>query len=983
MTRYDDESARPSAPPPKSPYVYRPANGSAYNPLSPAIGMAGTSYARNLPSRHTLPKDSLPDPDLVFDTLLKRDKFEPHPGGMSALFFAFAELVIHSIFKTNRQDWSVNDASSYLDLSVLYGHNDTDVEAIRRKDGTGALWNDVFADSRLTHMPPASCALLVLLSRNHNYVAQKILDINENGKYRNPSTLTKEECEAQDLEIFHRTRLVNCGYFMHIILGDYVGAILGLIRERSDSCLDPMTPIRNIAHEFVAVGEGNVRSIEFNLVYRWHSTLSAEDTEWTEKTFKKMFGNDVDGVNDKDFNTHTEYVNRHLTLERVREWTFAGLKRGTDGRFSDGDLARLIQNSIECHAGAFKACGIPVAMRAIEVMGIKQSRTWGTCSLNEFRKFMGLKPYNSFKEWNPDPKIHNAAQALYRDIENLELHVGLQAEEAKSPTGGTGLCSGHTVSLAVLADAVCLVQGDRFFTNEYNPANLTAWGFQDCQYNKADGAFGGMLGKLLLRTLPDYFPRGSAYAHFPFLVPSYLEERWKKDAPEIVAKYTWNRPRKQPPIISLGNYEALKRVSSDTTFISACDIRLKEATKLVFCKPVETGSIRGHLSFRSKRGSMFQTPAGDKKLVENRDTINDLLVQSPEAISAYFAKKTKELIQEKRFTSMDGKTYYVDVVRDVLNLLPVHFVSQKVAGLPLKCKDSPQGEWHEAHVSAMLEDISEYIYLNFSPEHDWRLHDAAQAYTADIVLVIKSHVDRLKSWFGSLSKSSSTGLGQNGHDYLEKVVVALRNKDQSSGREIATQIVAAVVPSAALYASALAQIVNFFLQESNAEARERVLELSKSKEAGASSELMDYVREALRLNPVVPGFYRTAAREVIIGSQCVQAFEVVYGSLYSANRDPEVYGPCPEVPVYNRLGKEPILGLPQSGLTSDKFIAASIGPILAEILSLKSVQLTPNNNGRLNGFQELWHTYPRNQYLDGSGGVSQFPVSLMMQYKKA
>ncbi|KAH6904307.1 heme peroxidase [Coprinopsis sp. MPI-PUGE-AT-0042] len=920
----------PSTPPTPAqnlPYVYRPANGSFYNPLYPAMGMAGTPYARTVPSRHTLPKDSLPDPDLVFDTLLKRDKFEPHPGGMSALFFAFADLVIHSIFKTNRQDWTINDASSYLDLSVLYGHNDKDVEAVRRKDGTGKLWNDVFADSRLTHMPPASCALL--------YVAQKILDINECGKER----------QAQDLEIFNRARLVNCAL---TVTSDYVGAILGLVRDRSDWRLDPMMPMRKVTHEVVPLGEGNVCSIEFQ----------SHDTEWTEAAFKKMF---------TGMDTHAREMAKNLTLDKVQEWTFAGLKRGTDGRFSDDDLARLIQNSIEYRAGAFKARGIPEAMRVIEVMGIKQSRTWGTCSLNEFRKFMGLKPHESFRAWNSDPKIFNAAQALYRDIDNLELHVGLQAEEAKPPMPGAGLCPGYTVSRAILADAVCLVRGDRFFTSEYTPTNLTSWGFQDCQYDKADGAFGGLLTKLLLRTLPNHFPRGSAYAHFPFLVPSYLEDRWKREAPELVTKYTWARPRKQPTIVPVGSYEAVKRVSSDSNFISAYDTRLKDATNLVLGKSAEVGSIRRHMSFRGKRATVSQAPAGDKALVENRDTINDLL-------------KTKGLIKEKKFTSVGGKTEFVDIVRDVINNLPVHFISQVVAGLSLKCEGNDGGVWREAYVSTMLEEIAEYVYLNFSPEHDWRLREATQGHTEKIVKMIKPHVEKLKSWFGSLSDSSrhlSTGLGQDGHEFLEKVVVALRNKEHNSAREIAAQVFAAVVPSAALYAASLSQIVNFFLQPSNAEARE------KSKDAGASAELMGYVREALRLNPAVPGFYRTAGREFVLGSQNVQAFEVVYGSLYSANRDPEVYGPNPEVPVYNRQGKEPILGLPQTGLTSDKFIAASIGPILAEILSLKGVELTPNNNGRFTGFQESWHTYPRNQYIDGSGAVSQFPDSLMIQFQKA
>jgi hypothetical protein len=151
-------------------YAFRSADGSNTNPLFPTLGQAGSPYARSVPSTNISPKSALPDPGLVFDTLLKRDKFTEHPSGMSSLFFAFADLVIHSIFNTNHTDWAINDASSYLDLSVLYGSSESQVDSVRNKNGYGKLWDDVFADSRLLFMPPASCALLVLLNRNHNVI---------------------------------------------------------------------------------------------------------------------------------------------------------------------------------------------------------------------------------------------------------------------------------------------------------------------------------------------------------------------------------------------------------------------------------------------------------------------------------------------------------------------------------------------------------------------------------------------------------------------------------------------------------------------------------------------------------------------------------------------------------------------------------------------------------------------------------------------
>jgi hypothetical protein len=137
---------------------------------APNLGQAGQPYARSVPSTHVSSRHPLPDPGEVFDTLLcrRQNDFVPHPGGLSSLFFAFADLIIHSIFDTNSHDWTINNASSYLDLSIIYGPNEEQVDSIRKKDGTGHIWEDVFADKRLLFMPPSVGALAVLFSRHHN-----------------------------------------------------------------------------------------------------------------------------------------------------------------------------------------------------------------------------------------------------------------------------------------------------------------------------------------------------------------------------------------------------------------------------------------------------------------------------------------------------------------------------------------------------------------------------------------------------------------------------------------------------------------------------------------------------------------------------------------------------------------------------------------------------------------------------------------------
>lgn len=79
------------------------------------------------------------------------------------------------------------------------------------------------------------------------YIASQIYSINEWGTYRDPTSLSSESesgkaaLKAQDDEIFERARLVNTGFFMQMVLGDYVGAILGLVRDGLEWRLDPLS----------------------------------------------------------------------------------------------------------------------------------------------------------------------------------------------------------------------------------------------------------------------------------------------------------------------------------------------------------------------------------------------------------------------------------------------------------------------------------------------------------------------------------------------------------------------------------------------------------------------------------------------------------------------------------------------------------------------------------------------------------------------
>ncbi|KDN34438.1 hypothetical protein RSAG8_12470, partial [Rhizoctonia solani AG-8 WAC10335] len=482
---------------------FRRADGSHNNIHVPSTGQAGTTYARTCQGQYRPAK--LPTPEDIYEKLLKAPSKtrDPHPGGNSSLTFAFASLVTHSFHP------------------------------------------DAFSEGRIVFLPPASGALLVVWNRNHNLIADELMKKNEQRRWRDPPPLAAEERLAQDEEIFQTARLINCASFMSVVLNDYVAGFLGVAREGSTWNMEPFNEFRDTNHQPVGRGEGNHVSVEFNLLYRWHSVVSSKEEDWTEGILKDLYPNKPPGeLTLADFYDGLRRlrggdVPPSLRVELdPRKRNFGGIQRGPDGRFKDDDLAKLLFDATDNVAHRYGARGTPEVLRVIEIMGILQARQWGVCTMNEFRLGMGLKPFGSFEAWAgvADPpkestdaekartaaarEVAAAARELYEHIDNLELYPGLHAEETMLLGAGSGLCAGYTMTRAILSDAIALVRGDRFFTTDFTPANLTSWGMKDVQRDPNNLAFGAYLPKLLIRSLPRHYPENSIYSLFPFFTPT-------------------------------------------------------------------------------------------------------------------------------------------------------------------------------------------------------------------------------------------------------------------------------------------------------------------------------------------------------------------------------------------------------------------------------------------------------------------------------
>jgi len=152
-------------------------------------------------------------------------------------------------------------------------------------------------------------------------------------------------------------RSITCSLYVKIILSDYLRTILNLNRNpvSSDWTLDPLKEFKGIFDpQGVPRGVGNQVSVEFNMIYRWHSAISDRDAAWLGEFIGKMRReHQSDGTNGSE--CRPQYDPLSSLYDRLpsmpEEMTFNELHRMEDGGYRDKDLVDLIRTGTESIAG--------------------------------------------------------------------------------------------------------------------------------------------------------------------------------------------------------------------------------------------------------------------------------------------------------------------------------------------------------------------------------------------------------------------------------------------------------------------------------------------------------------------------------------------------------------------------------------------------------------------------------------------------------
>ncbi|KAF3911304.1 hypothetical protein ABW21_db0203035 [Orbilia brochopaga] len=941
---------------------YRQHDGSGNVLSNPEMGKAGSPYARNVPPMK--PKGpNLPDVESVYEALLKREgPFRKHPSGLNRMFFSFATVVIHECFQTSRKDPFINETSSYVDLSTLYGNTEKEQKRVRTYTN-GRIHPDSVASERIMMMPPGVVTVMIMFSRNHNRIAANLLSINEDSKYKPWDSLDDDGKKWQDEDIFQLTRNINVGFFASVVLGDYVAAILNTPRANSEWSLNLGKEIKE-GGKRVERGVGNLVSVEFAVLYHWHAALSAADDKWMEELIHRVFPEvkDLEEVTIDMFHQVMKSYGHKLMTTPPHLWTFGGLERQADGSFKDTDIAGIVKSCIEEPAHEFGAHGTPLSLKVVDLMGQLQARNvFNVCTLNEFRRYLNLKEYDSFEDWNPDKEVARRAELLYGHIDNMELYPGLMAECTKPAIPGSGVCPGQTTGRGILDDAVSLVRGDRFLSYDFNSNTLTNWG-ASLLSERAPGAYGGVLPVVIMNALPSDFTGTSAYSLLPFYTPEAVQGILKGN--KALDKYELQRPGTAMGVVSVQSHAAVKQVLTD-----------RGTFKIVHPSRV-SGSNNGHDYLSS--WDDISAHDGAKNPVHTA-LIEDGFEQN---VTSFFSAKLKELIDKNTLCFKKGRNS-IDIVRDVTNVAPIFWAADRFA-VPLKTAEQPRGvltpfEAFSAYLSVFL-----YQNCNHIPVNEWSLRESAVEASSVLKQVFETHLKTQKGiaetvvdW---LAKGSAFQVGP----HADRLYHAL-NDSRLPLDDSVNDCLNMGAPIVAILTQQAALLIDLYLSPGYEQSKERLVQLANADTASSETELRGFVYEGMRLAGAVIGLPRVASKDVTIddgarGPITIKSGQTVLAATSQAGLDAAVFSEPEKVNPHRAVADYAGLGYGLNSCFGAKLIGASLAATLRAVFRLKNVRKAA---GKLGNFTTVEHNVAGlklNFYLDDNAKESPVPTSLTLEY---
>jgi len=334
----------------------------------------------------------------------------------------------------------INTTAGYLDLSQLYGSDGATAASLRYPDGTcktsyngTALPLDptgqyfVTGDPRVMENPELT-ATTTLFMREHNYWV---------------GTLKAQHPDWSGDRLYYMAKAITTAEYQNIIYKEFLPVLIGPVLGPYQG-YDPSVNAQ-VTQEFSTaafrVGHSQISGTQ--------AGIDNSGAEVFTESLADAFFNDAA----KDVTNGIDPLLRNIGTD---------FSQATDP-YAVPELRNLLV------AGLVGGGVDKIDLIAID---IQRQRDVGLGTLNQTRKALGMKTYDSYEDLTPDTKLQANLKTVYGEngIDNVDLFIGGLAEQHAD-----GAVVGPTFQAIIADQFQRLRAGDRFFWQNEGFDQQTAW----------------------------------------------------------------------------------------------------------------------------------------------------------------------------------------------------------------------------------------------------------------------------------------------------------------------------------------------------------------------------------------------------------------------------------------------------------------------------------------------------------------------------
>ncbi|MCA1994410.1 MAG: heme peroxidase [Coleofasciculus sp. S288] len=384
------------------------------------------------------------------------------------IFPYFVQWFTDSFLRTDRQNHRRNSSNHQIDLCNVYGLNSKITHLLRSHQGgklksqmiNGEEYPPFYYDENGQPKAEFTGIPLVLTDKDHpksydfplekkrtlfamgveleranvqiGYVMLNILALREHNRVCN--LLAKNYPNWDDERLFQTARNIVMAEFLKIVLEDYINHITPY---HFQFFTDPLAFTNEKWYRT------NWMSVEFTLVYRWHSMLPDTLIYDGQKIPMpdSMWNNDM-------------IINK--------------------------GLGAIFEESCSQPAAQLSFFNTPDFLLPTEIASIRLGREAKLRSYNDYRELCKYPRVTDFDQISSDEKVQKELKRLYGHVDNIELYVGLYAEDLR-PNSALPPLVGRLIGIDAFSQAMT---NPLLAENVFNPETFSPVGWEEIQNTK-------------------------------------------------------------------------------------------------------------------------------------------------------------------------------------------------------------------------------------------------------------------------------------------------------------------------------------------------------------------------------------------------------------------------------------------------------------------------------------------------------------------